>query len=172
LKAGENLELVVRKKQKRYLPKKVLKHGKLNVSEKYTCNVSAWVADTPESNFKPTINLTLSHNGNRFGLCFNDAAHLVLWSGQLESFIAQNAELLHKRQTEAILEFIDFHGEAIAPAINNYTVNTVIQDNPRKQSERSKRRKYRIEEDKGMMVDVNTGEILSKPDSGEEGIIH
>jgi len=170
MNAGENLELVVRKKRRRYIPKKILRHGKLPISEKYSCNISVWVADTPESNFKPTVNLTLSHNGVRYGLCFNDAAHLVAWVGALESFIAQTAPTLHQRQTEAILEFIDFHGEAIAPAFNNYTVNTVIQDKQRKKPERMKKRVYRIAERDGILIDLNTGEMFHKIPSIEEEV--
>lgn len=168
MKPGEHLELVVRKKGRKHIPKKILLHEQLPISEKYSCQVSVWVADTPGSNYKPTVNLTLTHNGIKFRLCFNGAPELVLWIGALESFIAKHAPILHERQTEAILEFIDFHGEAIAPAFNNYTVNTVIQ------GKRGEKKVYEMPSirENGFEIDPTTGEVLNCPKSPEQQTVH
>jgi hypothetical protein len=128
MKPGENYEVVIKKRRSRLIPKKILRHTKIPVNKKYTFNVSVWIADTPQSNLKPTINLTLSHNGVVLRLCFPEIHDLWTAVHDLRAIVDDISPLLHERHTAAVKEFLDHHASAMHLPTNDYTVYTVIQD--------------------------------------------
>ena len=138
-----------KQKKHRYLPKKILRHTKINVNEKYTFNASYWVADTPESNHYPTVNLTIQHNGDKVRLCFHDTAALITAIEDLRHFIGDHCTTLHLSHAEAVEEYLDYHQKDRLPPIDDYTVYTVIQEKPKKGRK-----------GKAFVCDKDTGEIV------------
>jgi hypothetical protein len=149
MKSGSQFEVVLRKQKRKCLPKKILRHTKIPVSDKYTFNASVWIADTPEGNYMPTVNLTLQHNGDKIRFCYPDAVSMCLSMNQLTHFLDEVFVLVHERHTQAVDEFLSFHDKNKLPPINDYTVYTVIQDNQAKGSE-----------NKASVVNTKTGEIV------------
>jgi len=49
-------------------------------------------------------------------------------------------------------------------------LSTKTHSKPEAQSKKRQMRKYKIKDDKGTLVDTNTGEIFNKPE--DEGIVH
>lgn len=145
---AEKYEVVLRKGKRKFLPKKVLRHQKIRINDKYTFNASVWIADTPESNFKPTVNLTLQHNGDKVRFCFHDTVEMVNSIEELRRFIGELCVTIHNRHTEAIKEFISFHRDDMLPPINDYTVYTVIQE------------KSENGDTKEMLCNKQTGELI------------
>jgi hypothetical protein len=146
-------EAILKKKRGGYLPKKILKHTKIRVTDRYTFNVSVWVADTPQSNFKPTVNLVLSHNGDILRLCFDKVTDLMIAIHELQEFVLDSSTLIHQRHAEALGEFLSYQKGAIPSPPNDYTLCTVIQDG---RGERHLR--------PTITVDPETGEILDRQD--------
>lgn len=152
MKTSGEYEVVLKKRRFKYIPKKILRHSKIRVSDKYSFNASVWVADTPESNLKPTVNLTLQHNGDKIRLCFHDTVEMMNAIEELRYFIGMLCVTVHNRHTEAIREYIAYHEDDMLPPINDYTVYTVIQE----KSENGK--------DKLLSVNKETGEIIDADD--------
>jgi hypothetical protein len=146
MKAGNSFEVVLKKARRKYIPKKLLKHRKIHVSDRYSFNASIWIADTPESNMKPTVNLTLQHNGDKIRFCFPDVPMLISAIDELRHFVGDKAVDIHNIHTEAVQEFLDFHEAEKLPPLNDYTVYTVIQDRKKKR--------------KALVCDTRTGEIV------------
>jgi hypothetical protein len=151
MRSGNRFEVTFTKAKRKYLPKKLLRHTKVPVSNKYSFNVSVWIANTPEANYKPTVNLTLQHNGDRIRFCFPDAVTMCLSMKQLTHFLDDMFVLVHERHTQAVDEFLRFHEQNKLPSLNDYTVYTVIQDKPRKGRK-----------NKASVVNTKTGEIVQE----------
>jgi hypothetical protein len=145
----------MKQEKQKYIPKKLLRHENIRVSDKYSFAASVWIADTPESHLKPTVNLTLQHNGDKIRFCFNNAVELIVAIEQLREWVAGMSVMIVDRHNVAIAEYLAFHEGEMLPPINDYTVYTVIQD-----LERKRKAKYE-------QVDKRTGEIFSG-DGGEQ----
>jgi len=150
MRSREKYEVVLRKGKRKFLPKKILRHAKIKINDKYSFNASVWVADTPESNMKPTVNLTLQHNGDRIRFCFHDTVELISAIDELRQFLGSLCLTVHNRHTEAIREFIAFHEEDMLPPINDYTVYTVIQD----KSDDGKSKELLCNKQTGELIDI------------------
>jgi hypothetical protein len=147
---SEKYEVFLKKGKRKFLPKKVLRHQKIRINDKYTFNASVWVADTPESNFKPTVNLTLQHNGDKIRFCFHDTVEMITAIEELRKFVADLCVTIHNRHTEAIKEFISFHRDDMLPTIDYYTVHTVIQE----KSEDGKTKELLCNKQTGELTDI------------------
>lgn len=151
MKPSGDYRVVLKKSHPRYIPKKVLRHAKIPVSDKYTFNASIWVADTRESNFKPTVNLTIQHNGDRVRFCFPNVPEMLLAMDALQKFVGMNCVTVDKSHRDAIREYLEFHQTEEPIPINDYTVYTVIQEKARKNGKK-----------KRISCNGTTGEILSE----------
>jgi|GEM_PF-4599189 len=146
---GTYFEGRFKQKRARNFPKKILRHTKIRLKENYFLTASVWVADTPESNIYPTVNLTMQHNGEKVRLCFHDTAQLIFFVEELRKFVGMECTTLHLSHNDAVAEFLSYHEKDRLPPINDYTVYTVIQEKPRKG--RKKR---------AFICDKQTGEII------------
>lgn len=126
----------------KYFKKKVLLPRQIPVNREYSFQMSIWIADTPAYRARPSIVVSLSHNGERLSFSFNSIADLVYAFGEMERFVSQKAEMLHGKQQEAIKEWEAYHQ---TPSLYEYT-DTVIQGD---------------DGDK-MVIDRRTGEILGR----------
>lgn len=149
MKAGGDYQVVLKKAHPKYIPKKVLRHQKIPVSDKYTFNASIWIADTPESNLRPSVNLTLQHNGERLRFCFHNVPDMILAIGELEKFVGCNAVMVDNKHREALRQYLDFHEAEKHPPIDDYTVLYSYT-----------REKTKHLEGTGIVYDQDTGEIL------------
>jgi hypothetical protein len=154
MKPGGDYQVVLKRSHRKYIPKKLLQHQKIPVSDRYTFNASVWIADTPESNFKPTVNLTIQHNGDKVRFCFADAVTMCLAMKDLTHFLDKIFTIAHEKHCLAVKEFLEFHQSQRLPSLDDYTVYTVIQGKGKKE----KRIRCRIE----------TGEILEEAPLGVE----
>jgi hypothetical protein len=157
-----------RQRKQRNLPKKILRHTKIKVNETYAFNASYWVADTPESNHYPTVNLTIQHNGDKVRLCFHDTAALINAIEELRHFVGDHCSTLHLSHSEAVEEYLSYHEKDRPPIIDYYT-STVIQEKPRKGR---KRRAFVCNNKTGEILETitvegvqNAGENISKQQS-------
>lgn len=147
-------EVVLRKRRGRYIPKKVLRHKKFEVNPNYTFTASVWIADTPNSNLVPTVNLTIQHNGDYVRMCFKSAVWLVEALRELRTWTLDMFELLDDRHRIALEEFLAAHEGRQPEPRNDHTVYTVIQDfGERKLPKRSGK------------VDSRTGEVLDEQET-------
>ena len=153
MKQGERFEVSLRKARPKYMPKKLLRHEKIKINERYSFNATVWIADTPESNLKPTVNLVLQHNGDKLRFCFRDTVEMLTAIEELRHFVGGMCVTIHDRHTKAVKEFLDFHEGVELTPINDYTVYTVIQE------------KCEQTTDSGsVVVDRKTGEIIEEKD--------
>ncbi len=136
-------------KKGNFFPKKILTHEKIPINATYSFTVSIWIADTPQSNKKPTINLVLSHANGSFRLCFNSVTDLVETVNLLKSFILGKALVVNTAYTEALKEFFEHHERRRMQDLNDNTDSTVIQD--------ISESKYR---GRKRFVNTQTGEII------------
>lgn len=112
----------------RSFPKKILTHRRIPINETYACTASIWVADTPESNRKPTINLVISHASSSLRLCFNSVVDLREAVVQLYNFVLDKAFVVNDSYNDALREFVEYHEGKRMQTLNDNTVSTVIQD--------------------------------------------
>ena len=115
-------------KRSRNFPKKILNHKKIPINETYAFTLSIWIADTPESNRKPTVNLVLSHSSQSFRLCFNSVFEMNEAVTELHNFVLDKSQVVNKAIIEANREFFEYHEKKGIQDLNNNTVSTVIQD--------------------------------------------
>ncbi len=151
MKSGSEFEVVLKTKRGRYLPKKILQHKRIPVTDTYSFNASVWIADTPNSNLKPTVNLTLQHNGTKLCFCFKDTGTLLTAIWELYKFVGGLSAALKNSHTAAVREFLACHGEERPAPLNDYTAYTVIQG--------------MLAGDRGAVstkVDTRTGEIIEE----------
>jgi hypothetical protein len=146
---GTYFEATFKKRKARTFPKKILRHRKIQLKEGYFLTASVWVADTPESNIYPTVNLTMQHNGEKVRMCFHDTAQLIFFAEELRNFIGMECVTLHISHNDAVAEYLGYHENDRLPPIDENTVYTVIQE------ERRKGRKKRA-----IICDPKTGEIV------------
>jgi hypothetical protein len=137
----------IRTKRGRRFAKKILLHEKIRVSDKFTCNASLWVADTPQSHLNPTICLTLQHGEHKISLCFENAADLVLAVSDLKEWVDINSARIDQAHKEAVKEHLEFQSKM--NHIDDYTDLTVIQGEPGENGE-----------SKHYLFNQKTGEIL------------
>ncbi|MBX2992123.1 MAG: hypothetical protein KF749_13285 [Bacteroidetes bacterium] len=149
MKKGVSYKAVMKQERQKYIPKKLLRHENIRVSDKYSFAASVWIADTPESHLRPTVNLTLQHNGDKIRFCFNNAVEMIVAIEQLREWVGSMSVMVNERHNAALAEYLAFHEGETLPPINDYTVYTVIQDLERKRHAKYER------------VDRTTGEILS-----------
>jgi hypothetical protein len=157
MKPSGDYRVVLKKSPPRYIPKKVLRHAKIPVSDKYTFNASIWVADTRESHFKPTVNLTIQHNGDRVRFCFPNVPEMLLAMDALQKFVGLNCVTVDNIHRVAVREYLEFHQTEEPIPINDYTVFTVIQEKARKRGK-----------NKRISCNGATGEILSEETTPDE----
>ena len=121
-------DVTMRPSRPRNIPKKLLYHKQIKINETYSFMASIWIPDTPHSNLKPTVNLTLSHNNDKIRFCFNSTVELIDAIEEIRKFIGHYCTTLHKRLIEARDEYHSFHLEH-AHLTPNYdsTEYTVIQ---------------------------------------------
>ncbi len=154
----DRYDAVLRKRKGRFIPKKVLRHKKFEVNPNYTFTASVWIADTPDSNFLPTVNLTIHHNGDSVRMCFKSAVWLVVALEELRTWTQEMFILLDDRHRTAVAEFLAAHKGQQAEQRNDYTVYTVIQDSGEKKLPKRKAK-----------VDFRTGEILDEKEPAAAG---
>lgn len=129
---GTYFEGRFKQRKTRNFPKKILRHKKIQLKEGYFLTASVWVADTPESNIYPTVNLTMQHNGEKVRMCFHDTAQLIFFAEALRNFIGLECTTLHLSHNDAVAEYLSYHEKDRLPPIDDYTVYTVIQEKPKK----------------------------------------
>jgi hypothetical protein len=112
----------------RNFPKKILVHQRIPINENYAFTVSIWIADTPESNKKPTINLVMSHGNHNIRLCFNSVTEMNEAVTMLKNFVLDKSFKVNDAYNEALLEFLEHHEGKRMQSLSNNTALTVIQD--------------------------------------------
>jgi hypothetical protein len=146
--AREKYQVTLRRERFRPLPKKLLQHVDIPVKKGYTTRATIWVADTPESNLRPTVNLTVSHGHDRIRFCFQNAADLIIFIDRLREFVGEKVLMAHDKHTRAVEEFLAYHEDNTLPLLNDTTEYTVLQGK------------------EGVVVDMRTGEILERWEKG------
>ncbi len=108
--------------------KKILVNKPIRINAKYGFMASIWVPNTPASNFKPTIALTLSHSDSVLRLCFDSVTDMREAVDSLRSFVLDKAYLVHDAYCIALQEFLEYHEGKRMQGLNDNTASTVIQD--------------------------------------------
>jgi hypothetical protein len=149
MSSSQSFEAKLVPKKGRTFPKKILCHRKIPINEDYGFTLSIWVADTPESNKRPTINLVMSHSSHTFRLCFDSVTAMLEAATLVRKFILDKAFVVNDAANEAMKEYFEHHERKRMLSLNDNTALTVIQDIS--ESKYRGRRKF---------VNKQTGEII------------